>query len=221
MQINLFHSMISALKVGAKDRRSAMMKKFLERTGTLPVVMDDFYDLFSDALVNGVAQDIVDTFQMLFGGKIEQGSRILQTLIFQDPCGASVNLQDAGSGVISAFPILLGIHRVRNGGRLIVEEPEAHLEPKRQFKLMDLLCSISKERKINLVLTTHSENVINKILSMVSRQVLKPADLGLYYFDRGGNGLTTIRKIPVYKDGTAEQQIFEKAMNSLIEEFSK
>ena len=123
--------------------------------------------------------------------------------------------------MISALPILLGLHRVRNGGRLIVEEPEAHLEPNQQFKLMDLLWTTSKTRKINLVMTTHSENVVNKILSMVSRQVIKPAELGLYYFDRNEKELTVIRKIHVHRDGTAEQPLFEKAMDSLIEEFSK
>ena len=221
MRTNLLYSVLSALKIGAKSRKPMEVREFLESTGTLPVVMDEFYDIFLDALTNGVTQDILDTFQMLFGGQIKPGSRIMQTLIFQDSYGASVHLQDAGSGVISALPILLGLHRVRSGGRLIVEEPEAHLEPKRQFKLMDLLWATSKARKINLALTTHSESVVNKILSMVSRQILKPAELGLYYFDRDEKGLTVIRKIHVDRDGTAEQPIFEKAMDALIEEFSK
>ena len=221
MRSHLLYSVLSALKVGEKDRRSVEKRKFLESIGTLPVIMDEFYDIFLDALIKGVTQDILDMFQILFDGQIYLGNRILQTLVFQDSYGASVNLQDAGSGVISALPILLGLHRVRNGGRLIVEEPEAHLEPNQQFKLMDLLWTTSKTRKINLVMTTHSENVVNKILSMVSRQVIKPAELGLYYFDRNEKELTVIRKIHVHRDGTAEQPLFEKAMDSLIEEFSK
>lgn len=221
MRSHLLYSALSALKVDEKDRRSVEKRKFLESIGTLPVIMDEFYDIFLDALINGVTQDILDMFQILFDGQIYLGNRALQTLVFQDSYGASVNLQDAGSGVISALPILLGLHRVRNGGRLIVEEPEAHLEPNQQFKLMDLLWTTSKTRKINLVMTTHSENVVNKILSMVSRQVIKPAELGLYYFDRTEKELTVIRKIHVHRDGTAEQPLFEKAMDSLIEEFSK
>ena len=220
MKNQLLHGMFLAVSA-ASGSKAADMRGFMDSTENLPVFMNEFYDMFLDALTNGVDPGTLGAFHSVFGGRIKQGNDITRMLEFQDEYGMSMNLPDAGSGVVSALSILLGLHHVMKGGSLIVEEPGACLDPLQMFKLLDVLGAAAKSRKISLVLTTHDDNVMKKLLSMVSRKILKPSDIGLYYFDRDGDGLTTIQKMPVDNDGSAEQPIFQQAMDMLIEEFSK
>ena len=146
---------------------------------------------------------------------------MVPSIIFEDPKGFPTNLENAGSGVISSLPILLGIDYVKEGGRLIIEEPEAHLEPTRQFELMEMLHVESAAKKIKVVITTHSDYIVKKLLSMVSQKMLKSSDLGLYYFDRPADRYTTIKKMDVSDSGEAEQPIFQNALDIMVDEFLK
>ena len=188
---------------------------------SFPVITNDFYEMVLDAMSNGVDHDVLDSFETLTGGSITQRDDIMHTLEFQDQYGASVRLQDAGAGILSIFSILLGISRVNIGGRCVIEEPETGLDPLQQFKLVDMICHISKSRRIKVTMATHDNFVVHKLLSLVSRGVIRRAEIGLYYFDRDECGLTTIKKMPVGRDGDAEQPIFQKAVESLLDEFSR
>ena len=116
---------------------------------------------------------------------------------------------------MSAFPIVAAMHRVEPGGTLIVEEPEAHMEPMRQLRLVDEIVRAAQKRDISIVLTTHSDFVVNAILGMVHNEVIGPADLGLYYFQRRRESYTDVEKIPVTGSGEAEQDMFSEALDAL------
>ena len=225
MRSNLLNDMLSAFSTLREEKQNVSpkeLKRFLESTGSLPASMNEFYDMVLDAYAKGITDEFQELFKDLFAGQIILSKfTFMQSLMFQDDKGVAVKIEDAGSGVLSSFPILLGIPYVKNGGSLIIEEPEAHMEPIRQFKLMEQLWQVSKERKIHLHFTTHSDTIIKKLLSMVSQKILKPSELGLYYFDREKGKSTTIKKMPVDKDGNAEQPIFDQAMDAMVDAFSK
>ncbi|MYH04319.1 MAG: AAA family ATPase, partial [Cenarchaeum sp. SB0675_bin_21] len=161
------------------------LKQFLRSAGSFPNYMNEFYDMILDAYTKGMTKDFQNQFSTLFSGRVyTEKESVAPSIIFEDPKGFLTNLENSGSGVISSLPILLGIEYVENGGRLIIEEPEAHLEPTRQFALMEMLHTASTDKKIKLVITTHSDYIVKKLLSMVNQKVLEPSDLGLYYFER-------------------------------------
>lgn len=121
---------------------------------------------------------------------------------------------------MASAPLLAGLHYTAAGGALTIEEPEAHVEPSTQLALIGEIVSVALSKNIRLVMTTHSDYVVKKILALVSSRKIRPADTGLYQFQRQGQSHTRINRIPVDRTGAAEQESFRDALDSLVEEFS-
>ena len=204
-------------KTSAKE-----IKRFTRSLSKLPEHLEQFHDLILDAHAEGMNKNVQDLFSNLFSGSIQfMDMGGLPEIFYRDPTGFMTEIESAGSGTVSSFPIFAGVYYVNKGGTLIIEEPEAHLEPAKQLKLIEELVKIAEIKKIDLIFTTHSDYVIKKLLALVSRKKIKHTDLGLYYFNRTPNSLTQIKQIPVDKTGEAEQTLFENALNTLVEEFSE
>ena len=86
--------------------------------------------------------------------------------------------------------------------------------------LIDEIISVSLSKNVQLVLATHSDYVVKKILSLVASKKISPSDIGMYYFRGDGKSYTQIEKVPVDPAGAADQEIFRAATDSLVEEFS-
>lgn len=216
--LDSFHSenSFNVKKTSAKE-----IKSFTRSSIKLPEHLEQFYDLIFDVYAKGLNKNVQDLFSNLFPGSIESTTiRGLPEILYRDSTGLVTEIESAGSGIASSFPIIAGVHYVKKGGTLIIEEPEANIEPARQLELVEELVNIAKTRKIDLIFNTHSDYIIKKLLALVSRKKIKHSDLGLYYFNRTSS-LTHIEKIPVDKTGEAEQTMFENALDTLVEEFSK
>ena len=196
------------------------IKNFMQ-SFRLPEHLEQFYNLMLSAQIDNLDKNIQKLFSEVFPGKIKIAKTHtgLTQVDYQDSTGFVTKLESAGSGVVSWFPVIVGMHYVKSHGTLIVEEPEAYLEPFRQLNLIELLQRNAHEKKVNLIFITHSDYIVKKLLAMVSSKKIKPTDLGLYYFNRTDN-LTNIEQIDVDKYGEAEQPIFQTAMDKLIREFS-
>lgn len=205
----------------AQDNSSpSTLKRFLRSAGNFPDSMNEFYDVILDAYAKGMSERFQDRLHGLFSGYVRTKKMgLVPSMVFEDRQGHQTDLENAGSGIISSLPILLGVDYVKSGGILVIEEPEAHLEPAQQYGIMDELYQASKTKKIRLVLTTHSEYVVKKLLSMVSQRKLRPSDLGLYYFKGTAEHYTTVEKMTVDKTGEAEQPIFQEALDTIVGEF--
>ena len=65
---------------------------------------------------------------------------------------------------------------------IIVENPEAHLHPSAQAKMMNELLYVAKEREIQLIVETHSDHILNTALRAVNEQNLNEKDLAVLFF---------------------------------------
>ena len=167
-----------------EDSLSSMQK--ILKPAALDGIEQGLYDMVLDAYSNGVTEYLQDIFHALFTGQIYTKKEPLPHIVFEDAGGFEIPVENAGHGVIAALPILLGVDHVREGGCLVIEGPEVHMEPARQFAMMEELWKASEAKKLNLVLTTHSDFIVKKLLSMVRRGKIKPQEMGLYYFKRDG-----------------------------------
>ncbi|MFZ2450587.1 MAG: AAA family ATPase [Methylovulum miyakonense] len=57
---------------------------------------------------------------------------------------------------------------------IFIEEPEAHLHPETQVKLMNVLARLVKDDKIKLVMTSHSNYIFNKASNLVMDGKIDP-----------------------------------------------
>ena len=70
---------------------------------------------------------------------------------------------DMGAGENAMITILSKLQRLPTGGLLIVEEIEHGLHPEAQHHLVDALTRIVKEKKQQIIFTTHSSHVIDRL----------------------------------------------------------
>jgi predicted ATPase len=79
--------------------------------------------------------------------------------------GQSYGSESMGLGELSLHLIFWSVRRLKRNSILLLEEPEAHLSPKSQSALMDVLAKYSEEKKLWIILTTHSAGIVSKIPS--------------------------------------------------------
>lgn len=173
-----------------------------------------------DAMKGGLGDGAWETFSRLFPGTAgAAGSSGAPPAAGGGPAGRLAWIEPAGAGAASLLPVAAGIHRVEAGGACVVEGPELHLDPQRQLGIVDEMLRVAGERRISVVVTTQSDFLVQKVLSLVSSGRLDRSDLGLYYFRRPEGGPARIQRLRVEETGEAEQEMFTRAMDSLIEGF--
>jgi hypothetical protein len=82
-----------------------------------------------------------------------------------------------------------------------IEEPEVHLHPKAQSALAKVLAEIAKHEGKRLIITTHSEHVLYKLLTMIAKGTLSQEDLIIYNFKLNEQGITVADELEVDKKG--------------------
>ena len=88
----------------------------------------------------------------------------------------SLSLMNASSMVSELAPVVLYLrHMVGPGNVLIVEEPESHLHPAMQVEFTRQLAALVK-KGIRVIITTHSEWVLEELANIVRRFELSTPD---------------------------------------------
>lgn len=145
---------------------------------------------------------IMDGGEMEMIGDNEKTNEVLK-LFFStiDDAHHSIKAINCGFGYSYVIPILLSALTM-NGGCLFVENPEAHLHPCAQSKLMKELIRITLKNNTQLFVETHSEHVVNAmrlcvLYSEESYKDLSNDDVRVYFFDKN----MEIKKLSVEEDG--------------------
>ena len=90
--------------------------------------------------------------------------------------GPEVRLTDIGFGVSQVLPVLILCYYAPEGSILILEQPEAHLHPKVQTELADVLIDVVENRNVQIILESHSEYLLSTIACDVSPRKKIAAD---------------------------------------------
>ncbi|MCU8004383.1 AAA family ATPase [Shewanella sp. SM96] len=95
---------------------------------------------------------------------------------------------NVGFGISYILPVIVLCLSAVPGDILIIDTPEAHLHPKGQAKMGELLAKTSADG-VQIIVETHSDHVINGIRKQVVKKQLQPEDATFYYFqlDSGGD----------------------------------
>ena len=225
LQNNLPNQVVAAAAAATEGEKIPRMEA---PAGTTQMLADPFLgdtaqymEIMAKVLTGGLDKKAQATLGRLLPGSIKVTERLgAPSISYEDTSGHTSEIGSAGSGVSSLLALAAGIHCVEPGGTIIIEEPGSHLEPQRQLALVDEILRAVNENGIGAVITTQSDFLVQKILSLVSSGRLDPSDLGMYYFNRPPESFTRIEKLHVDKGGEAEQEMFTKAIDSLIEGFS-
>lgn len=91
--------------------------------------------------------------------------------------------ENVGFGVSDILPVLTTLLTSRPGDIVIIENPEAHLHPKGQAKMGELLARAAAYG-VQLFVETHSDHVINGIRVAVAEKIIKSEDVNIAFFER-------------------------------------
>jgi predicted ATPase len=94
---------------------------------------------------------------------------------------------NVGFGITYALPIVVSVLSAHRGSLVIVENPEAHLHPRGQVKMGELL-SLASTAGVQILIETHSDHVLNGIRLAVHEKKVDASRVALYHskWDRGG-----------------------------------
>ncbi len=107
---------------------------------------------------------------------------------------ASVFLTDVGFGVSQILPVLVLLFYVPEGSTVILEQPEIHLHPAVQAGLADVFIDAIKRRKLQIVLESHSEHLLQRLQRRLAEERIETDAIKLYFtsIKEGHSELTTL-----------------------------
>lgn len=91
--------------------------------------------------------------------------------------------QNVGLGISYVLPVLATLLTALPDAIIIIENPEAHIHPRGQAKLGELLARAAAFG-VQLFVETHSDHVINGVRVAVRDGILKPEDVNIAFFER-------------------------------------
>lgn len=106
------------------------------------------------------------------------GLRYSQPSIMGEESANAVNM---GFGVSYVLPVIIALLKARKGDLLILENPEAHIHPKGQRQIGELIARAAANG-IQIILETHSDHILNGIRLSVKYGQIQPEQVRLNYF---------------------------------------
>ncbi len=114
--------------------------------------------------------------------------------------GLSPNIVNDGFGTNQLVNLFVQLALATRDSVVTIEEPEIHLHPKAQAALTDVLREVAQQEKKQLILTTHSEHILFRLLSAVASGDLKREDLAINYFEKV-DGATRVTPLEIDDKG--------------------
>ena len=134
-------------------------------------------------IINGVSQWLV---RMKVADRLEVKqlgrSTRYEMVVHRD--GVEANLRDVGIGISQVLPVLTVAYFAPAGSTVLLEEPEIHLHPLAQSVLAELFVEVSRKRKLQFIVETHSEHLFRRMQTLIAGQTITPDHSAMYFVER-------------------------------------
>ena len=99
----------------------------------------------------------------------------------RDRVSNSYRAINVGFGITYVLPILVALLKAKKNDLILIENPEAHLHPKAQRIIGELL---SKAASIGaqIIVETHRDHILNGIRISAKNKIIRSADVKLFFF---------------------------------------
>ena len=123
---------------------------------------------------------------------VARGRKEYEVLVKTHASGSEVKVTDVGFGVSQVLPALVQAFYCAPNATVWMEQPEIHLHPQVQAELADVFISATKarengkERRVQLIVESHSEHFLNRLQRRVAEGELTPDDVAIYFCRKAG-----------------------------------
>ena len=125
--------------------------------------------------------------------------------MYIDPAGSDKGFKpsNVGFGYSYILSILTAMLMARKGAKLIVENPEAHLHPAAQARLVKVMVEIAKEKDMQVFIESHSDHVLHGLQLAVLGGSIRHDELSVLFFDFDNMepNLTVVHQLEVTSNG--------------------
>ncbi len=105
--------------------------------------------------------------------------------------GHEVSLADVGSGVVQVLPVIALLFMAPEGSILLLEHPDLHLHPSAQAALADIMLEAAEERKLQLIVESHSEHLLTRLQRRIAESehpFATPENIRAYFCQPNSEG---------------------------------
>jgi len=114
---------------------------------------------------------------------------------------------NVGFGITYTLPIVVALLASKQNALILLENPEAHLHPKGQFTMGELIARTAR-CGVQVIVETHSDHILNGIRVAVHDKKLEPSQLRIYFLDRNkekGQMCSKVIALKIDKDGRIDK----------------
>lgn len=110
---------------------------------------------------------------------------------------------NVGFGYSYVLPIVLTLILAEDNSKIFLENPEAHLHPGAQSRLLDFIVRQAKVHNYQLFIETHSDHIINGLRIAIKQEEMNKEDGTILYFDNNKNpsSMPVVEEIRIDKNG--------------------
>ncbi|MCQ2301209.1 MAG: DUF3696 domain-containing protein [Bacteroidales bacterium] len=91
---------------------------------------------------------------------------------------------NVGFGYSFVLPVIYQVLSATKGSTIIIENPEAHLYPGAQSRLVEWIVAKANQEDLQIILETHSDHIINGLRISVKKNKLNRNDVMIQFVDR-------------------------------------
>lgn len=112
------------------------------------------------------------------------------------------NLQskNVGYGISYSLSIVVALLSAKPGALLLIENPEAHLHPRGQSKLAELIALVAQSG-VQVVVETHSDHLFNGILKAVAQNKIGRKNVKVHFLELDNANISTHTEIDFSENG--------------------
>ena len=160
--------------------------------------------------------ELIDSFSL---EPIAENRKDYEFRVKKNQTSSEVLITDVGFGVSQLLPVLVLCYYVPEYSTIILEQPEIHLHPKVQSELADVLIDVVKNRNIQIILESHSEHLLLRLMRRIAEEEIS-VDQTALYFCQINDGTSEIERLDVDEYGNIRnwpQNFFGDEMGDLVE----
>lgn len=131
-----------------------------------------------------------DKISIAYGYRSDGDSRPLENL----------QSKNIGYGISYSLSIVVALLSAKPGALLLIENPEAHLHPRGQSKLAELIALVAQSG-VQVIVETHSDHLFNGILKSVANDKIEREMVKVHFLELDSDNVSNHTEIDFSKDG--------------------